>query len=182
MTARRRFEASLPTIMRDLKSVARKMGATSLRLENNLLTDEGEATIVFDRAGRRYVFRCQKYAWYLDNLRAAQLTMDYLWRALEEYGVTRTEQDVDREFARFFLPFEATPDDSVLLLTDGSNADWWAVLGLTGPNASKLEVVNAYKALAKVHHPDAGGDAEMFKRVRRAYEAGVEAVEEVRGG
>lgn len=28
-----------------------------------------------------------------------------------------------------------------------------------------------------VHHPDVGGDAEMFKRVRAAYEAGIAAVE-----
>ena len=33
-----------------------------------------------------------------------------------------------------------------------------------------LEVINAkYKNLAKNHHPDAGGDQEMFKKINRAH-------------
>lgn len=35
--------------------------------------------------------------------------------------------------------------------------------------ADKSAVVNAYRALAKVHHPDAGGNPDDFKRLRTAY-------------
>ena len=42
-------------------------------------------------------------------------------------------------------------------------------LGLdAGP--SERQVKSAYRAAAKRHHPDYGGDAEMFKRVTEAYE------------
>lgn len=37
-------------------------------------------------------------------------------------------------------------------------------------SASDVEVRAAYLHLAKVHHPDAGGDAAAFRRVRSAYE------------
>ncbi|HXV43720.1 MAG TPA: J domain-containing protein [Anaerolineae bacterium] len=55
----------------------------------------------------------------------------------------------------------------MLLLGNGTN--WWAVLGVNR-TASRAEIVNAYRALAKIHHPDIGGDPEQFKRLRAVYE------------
>jgi len=170
---KRRFSAKQSTILRDLRAVIEKMQATSLRIHQDLFT--GTAEIVFDRAGQRYVFRCEKYENPLDNLRAAQLTITYLWRALEEYGVTSEQHELDRAFAQFFLGFTATPDDTALLLPSGEQ-EWWEVLGVS-PDADKTAIVNAYRALAKIHHPDAGGNADDFRRLREAYEAGLRAVE-----
>jgi DnaJ-domain-containing protein 1 len=144
------------------------MDATSLRISQDILS--GEAEIVFDRGGQRYMFRCDKYADVLDNLRAAQLTIVYLWRALEEYGVLSDSEALDQAFSQFFLGFAAMPDDSVLLLSSGQ--DWWSVLGVD-PGADKRTIVNAFRSLAKVHHPDAGGDPNDFKRLRRAYEEAI---------
>jgi len=45
----------------------------------------------------------------------------------------------------------------------------WDVLGLP-PGAPPEEIKKAYKALAKKHHPDKGGDPEEFKRINKAYE------------
>lgn len=42
-------------------------------------------------------------------------------------------------------------------------------LGLSA-GASATEVRSAYRRLAKLHHPDRGGDAEAFQHVQRAYE------------
>lgn len=43
----------------------------------------------------------------------------------------------------------------------------WEILGLeTG--ASLEDVKYEYKILAKVHHPDIGGDAEKFIKIQRA--------------
>jgi hypothetical protein len=173
MAKRRRFTAAPATIQRDLRNVIEKMGATSLHINQDIF--QGTAEIVFDRGGRRYVFRCDKYDDPLDNLRAAQLTITYLWRALEEYGVTSEEQAVDRSFAQFFLGFEAAPDDTVLLLGSGRD-EWWEILGVD-PDADRQTVVNAYRALAKIHHPDAGGNPEDFKRLREAYERALQALE-----
>ena len=160
------------TIQRDLQRVMTAMGATSLKVNQDIFV--GTAEIVFDRAGQRYIFRCEKYDDPLDNLRSAQLTITYLWRALEEYGVTSEEHALEQTFAQFFLGFAATPDDSVLLLGSGQN-EWWEVLGVT-QDADKRAVVNAFRSMAKVHHPDAGGDSEDFKRLRAAYEQALDSL------
>lgn len=47
--------------------------------------------------------------------------------------------------------------------------DDWFVLGLR-PGASLRQVKDAYRRLVKTHHPDAGGDPEVFKRIQEAYE------------
>jgi hypothetical protein len=43
------------------------------------------------------------------------------------------------------------------------------VLGV-GPEASQGEIKQAYRQLARQHHPDAGGDSEQFHRIQQAYE------------
>ena len=45
----------------------------------------------------------------------------------------------------------------------------WAMLELE-PGASPQAIRNAYRRLAARHHPDRGGEAEQFRRVREAYE------------
>lgn len=170
--AKRRFSAQPSTIQRDLRRVIQNMSATSLHINQDIFG--GAAEIIFDRGGRRYIFRCEQYADPLDNLRAAQLTITYLWRALEEYGVSSEESLLEQSFAQFFLGFEATPDDTVLLLESGQ-ADWWDILGVDC-DADKPAVVNAFRALAKIHHPDAGGTPADFKRLRQAYEQAIEAI------
>lgn len=170
--SKRRFDAQPQTIQRELVGIISKMEATSLKINQDIF--KGTAEIVFDRAGQRYVFRCEKYENPLDNLRAAQLTISYLWRALEEYGVSSETKKLEQVFSQFFLGFAATPDDSVLLLGSGQ-AQWWEVLGVK-QDANKQTVINAYRALAKIHHPDAGGNTDDFKRLRAAYEEAIRQV------
>ncbi len=167
---KRRFSAQPKTIQRDLQRVMAAMNATSLKINQDLF--QGTAEIVFDRSGQRYIFRCEKYEEPLDNLRAAQLTITYLWRALEEYGVSSEEFALEKSFAQFFLGFSALPDDSVLLLGAGIG-EWWDILAVM-PDADQATIINAYRALAKTHHPDAGGDPDDFRRLRDAYELALE--------
>ncbi len=169
MATNRRFSAQPQTIQKELTTLVRKLGATSLKINQDLFT--GQAEIIFDRAGQRYAFRCTRYNNPMDNLRAAQLTITYLWRALEEYGVTGKTEQLDQTFAQFFLGFAALTNDTALLLGDG-RAQWWEILGVRS-DADKAEITNAYRALAKVHHPDVGGRAEDFKRLRAAYEEAI---------
>lgn len=178
--AARRFEAQLTTIHRELQATLTKMRATGLKVTQTLEATGSEAVIQFDRSGRRYVVRCAKYGHPEDNLRAAQLAIRYLYDAMEALGVVQSDQALRTAagaqpppdaFAQFFLGFEATPDDQVLMLGDGS-APWWEVLGLER-TASKADVQNAYRALSKIHHPDVGGDELRFHRLRQAYDAAV---------
>jgi hypothetical protein len=176
MAATRRFKAREDTTYRDLQATLRQMGASSLRVGQDFAS--GEYEISFDRRGRRYVFRCSKWAVPLDNLRAAQRSISLLYQALEEYGTMRSDSELKQgktdPFEQFFAGFEALPDDSVLMLGSGRSS-WWEILGI-GQGASKGEIISAYRSLARVHHPDVGGSAEDFKRVRAAYEAGLKAV------
>jgi hypothetical protein len=173
----RRFQAAETTIYRDLQSTMRKLGATSLRVPRDLLDQDAVgAEIVFDRNGRRYRVSCDRWRYWLDNVRAAERTIYYLYSALNDWGALSSETVLDGAFDQFFGGWQATPDDSVLLLGDG-NRPWWEVLGVT-PKATAAEIRNAFRALARVHHPDAGGDPADFRRLREAYEMGMADIEQ----
>lgn len=163
--AKRRFKAQESTVKRELMNTIKKVEATSLKIEQDEFL--GEVKVVFDRNGKRYTKTCNRWEHSLDNLRAIQLSIEYLYRAVEVYGVDHDEKEFNNLFDQIFIGMEATPDDSVLLLTNQS--EWYEILGVS-INATKKEIVNAYKALAKVHHPDVGGNKETFIKLRNAYE------------
>lgn len=168
----RRFQAQEKTVQRELLGTLKKMDATGLKITQDY--DSGECAIQFDRKGRRYVFRNATWAYPSDNLRASQLTIKLLYQALEAYGTTSQDTAIHKDpFEQFFSGFQALPDDSLLMLGDGSQS-WWDTLGLE-KTASREAVVNAFRALARIHHPDVGGSAEEFRRLRQAYEKGIGA-------
>ena len=174
-TPARRFAAKEPTSIRELQHTLRRMSASGLKVSSDY--DTGACEIQFDRGGRHYVFRNASYGNPLDNLRATQLTISLLHRALEQYGTTSSAEKLggaDDPFSTFFAGFEALPDDQVLRLPAGPG-EWWIVLGLSA-NATVSDVENAYRALAKRHHPDLGGDPEDFKRLTLAYETAKKAI------
>jgi|GEM_PF-916400 len=49
------------------------------------------------------------------------------------------------------------------------------VLGISS-DASAEEIKSKYKSLAQQHHPDKGGDEEIFKRIKSAYEILIDPV------
>lgn len=51
--------------------------------------------------------------------------------------------------------------------------DPFEILGI-GPTSNTIEVRRAYRELVKVHHPDKGGDPEVFKKILAAYQEAME--------
>lgn len=49
------------------------------------------------------------------------------------------------------------------------NTNLYDILGLS-KNATFEEIKSKYKSLAQQHHPDKGGDPELFKEIKNAYE------------
>jgi len=47
--------------------------------------------------------------------------------------------------------------------------DYYSLLGVNR-NATAEEIRKAYREKAKIHHPDRGGDPEIFKQINEAYE------------
>ena len=166
---KRRFSASTQRMQSDFYRLMNDLKATSLKIEQDVMV--GTARVVFDRNGRRYVFDGAKFGDSTDNLRAIYHTIRYLYKALDEYGVVKEEHDFDTMFDQIFTGFLAAPDDSALLLSDG-RTPWWEVLGVE-KGAEREAIRNAFRAMSKVHHPDAGGSPEDFKKLRKAYDDGL---------
>lgn len=164
---KRRFSAKESTVKRELRNTMNKIEATSLKIELDEFT--GDVKVVFDREGKRYTKSCSRWEHSIDNLRAIQLSIEYLYRAIEVYGVD-TEEEFNDLFNQHFVGIEAMPDDTALLI--GYANDWYEILGVN-QDANKKEITNAFKGLARVHHPDVGGDAKQFVKIRKAYEEGV---------
>ncbi len=66
-------------------------------------------------------------------------------------------------------------DDGIVAWNDAfagfaqASNEWWRVLRAP-PDATLAEIERAYRRQARVVHPDAGGDAESFRKLRVAYE------------
>ncbi|MFK0279781.1 DnaJ domain-containing protein [Streptomyces sp. NPDC090499] len=54
-------------------------------------------------------------------------------------------------------------------MTAADEPDFYLVLGVPA-DATRTEIVRAFRRRALAHHPDRGGDAEAFRDVHRAYE------------
>lgn len=161
----RRFEATEKTIHRDLQASMRALEASSLKVPPPNLLDEKqtEASITFVRKAQSYTISCQRWGHYLDNLRACERVIYYLYRAASEYGVSSGEKldIVDRVFGGL----KALP----------GSTDWAAVLGVE-EDATEEQVKDAYRRISKVAHPDAGGTHEHWARVTAAYQYGMKLV------
>lgn len=163
----RRFSAKELRTKTDLRNTMNKIDATSLKISMDEFT--GEVEVIFDRNGKRYTKKCSKWENSLDNLRAIGLSIEYLYRAVEIYGIESAEE-FNILFDSTFIGIEATPDDSVLLI--GNSTNWWEILGIS-KESNKKEMINAYRSMAKVHHPDSGGDSEQFQKIRKAYDEAI---------
>ena len=173
-THKSRFTASSKRTMGDFQRIMTDIKATSLKIvPQTEITPKGikeSVTVVFDRNGVRYVMASDKWESNNDNLRAIYHTIRTVFKLIDDWGVKSSQNaSVDEMFARLFLGWSATPD--TLQLGSGSTM-WYDVLKID-QGASLEAVRNAYRALSKIHHPDNGGNADTFKKLNDAYNAGL---------
>ncbi len=77
------------------------------------------------------------------------------WKNFEDTN----EDDVDKLLSNFWQHFVSTDERNAA-------CDMLEI----APDAAKEQITESYRRLAATHHPDKGGDKEMFIRIRQAYE------------
>ncbi|MDE2101109.1 MAG: J domain-containing protein [Patescibacteria group bacterium] len=116
--------------------------------------DKG-AGVYFELKGRPTVLACDRWLRVEDNVYAIAKHIEAI-RAQDRWGVGSVEQA--------FRGYTALPG-----IGQSEASTWWATLGVA-VNASDDQVREAYRILVKKHHPDRGGDPELFHRVQKAME------------
>lgn len=174
------FLSTLASSLIDIRQEVRRLGGRDLVVSSNLtlridgfprsgqsMPEDGGVAVYFERQGKSLAFACDRFDRVEHNLRAIVKHLEAL-RGMERWGVGTLDQA--------FAGYQALPEDA------GDGAPWWRVLGLEAHPKEWQELVDAYRAAAKKGHPDAGGSAEAFTRIQRAYEEGVRAMDMATAG
>lgn len=117
-----------------------------------------------------------------ENLLLNISTLEIFLESIESSQVSAQEKQLQtlalRDYYLNWDNFSDTTVEEVQSILDGLWQDYvssdqrsnaFEVLGLEGYADAKT-IRQAYRKLAKKHHPDKGGDAEQFMRIRSAYE------------
>lgn len=119
---------------------------------------------------------CGRFRYWHDNVRAIALGLEAL-RRVDRYGITQSdEQYRGWQALPPGTPMPAarmTVEDAARLLCDSTmvtiGEDWHDVV------AGRSSIRDLYREAIKTHHPDHGGDAEMFRRLTEARDLLLEA-------
>lgn len=174
--ARSRYRVTPGVARTDLEESLRKMRVRQFVVTSDLSTridgrpragareplDPGIAVWWFDRTGARRVIACDQWRTTYENMRAICLTLEAL-RQVERSGAS---QLLDRTMQAFAAKLLGSGDAS-----SAAHTWWFARLGLETWPPSDGDVTAAYRRLAKVEHPDVGGNAEKFRELALAFGA-----------
>lgn len=158
---------------------------TDLKLNGTLRANARPASpavaISVERQGRPpLLFACGKFPHWQENVRAIALGLEAL-RKVERYGITQANEQ--------YAGFKSLPSGEPMpapKMTVEEAADFIAAclrdIGFevaAGGPATRQHVLidpgNAYRVAAKRLHPDAGGDAALFRRLSEARALLIEA-------
>lgn len=123
--------------------------------QSKSMEDPGVA-VYYSWKEEQYCISCDKYKALMDNMQAVNKTIQAI-RGIERWGTGDMMKAAFQGFKALPEPPKATiPSD-------------WDILGIR-VNASEDEIREAYLNKVKIHHPDRGGNHEMFVVVRHAYD------------
>ena len=171
-----KFSTSLGDASAALMRELRLMGAQRIIISSNLMLrkdglpyanqrqpDDAGVCVYFIKDGQQMAIPCDWWCDVEDNVQAIRLTVEAL-RGIERWGTREM-------MSAAFQGFKALPSSA----TEAAQRSWHDILGVD-PNASAEEIRKAYKAKAKLYHPDAdGGDHAKFLEVQSAYELGMKS-------
>lgn len=153
-----RYQVTENRARNDLVDELQKAGATDIHVEHDTAVsgdpDPGVVVRWKDEHGRGKVIACDRHTNRAANTRAIGLTLRDLRMA-----TTRGAIQADRAYAGL----EKLPPPR-------EDADPHEVLGVR-PDADPEVIKAAYKAKAKILHPDRGGDRKRFQELQDAREA-----------
>lgn len=168
------FQVSLFTASEHLRNELKLLPAINVVVSSNVQTrrdglpyadarepDDPGVAVYFDRrvyegatlTVKPYVIACDTYRKVRANVRAIGLTVEAL-RAISRHGASSMLEQA-------FTGFLALPPA-------GRVEPWWEVLGVAA-DASETTVRDAFRELARIHHPDVGGDGERMARINEAF-------------
>lgn len=141
------------------------MGAKNIIISSNVPTrqdgfpyarpkepDDPGVAVYFKIKDKNYVLCCNRWLKVRHNLRAIGLHIAAMC-GIERWGMGSVEQA--------FAGYQALPPQQ--------EKKWWDVLGVS-PRTTEDEVKEAYRKLARQHHPDNGGSDEQMTIINAAYE------------
>jgi DnaJ domain len=130
-----------------------------LPLANTSEPNDPGVAVYFDRRKGSdwapFVIACDTYRKVRWNLRAIGVTVEAL-RAIQRHGASSLLEQA-------FTGFAALPPATV------GDPPWWEVLGVSR-DAGPDKIRDAFRELARIHHPDVGGDSERMAQINRAHE------------
>jgi len=151
----------------NLHAEVRRMGGREIIISTNLRVrqdgipysnqrqpDDPGVAVYFTWKQKPIVFACDRWKTVEENLWAIVKHLESL-RGQERWGVGSLDQA--------FAGYAALPAAG-----QTSGESWWTVLGV--PMNSTIDVAQeAFRALAKQHHPDRNGDPAQFLRITKAW-------------
>ena len=152
------LDCDIPSIVAKLQSV---VPAPTLSMRRQWHAYSAESERVREAEWRLNEEKLERQR-HQDRLRAERLKQEEAARAerLKQEEARRAEEQQRQE--------QASRRHNVAGCRPG--ALWWEILGVDD-RSPFAEVKRAYLSLVKLHHPDRGGDAELFRRVEEAFEA-----------
>ncbi len=116
--------------------------------------DDRGVAVYFTYGDEQKVIACDSFDKIGCNLWAIAKTIEAM-RGIDRWGCSEI-------ITKAFTGFTALPQST--------QDNWWDVLGVP-ENATAEERKNAYRSLAKKHHPDITGDHTHFQKIQAAYAA-----------
>lgn len=166
---------TLNEVINLLTAEAQRLGARGLVISTNLqLRQDGyprsgqaqpadsAVAVYFTLNKKDIVLPCDRWKKVECNLMAVVKHIEAT-RGLARWGVGTVEKHFDG-FAR--LPEKATAEA------------WWETLQ-TYHDATREMIDKAFRAMAKTHHPDVGGDVEKWHKISDAYDTAISSTTKV---